>query len=1005
MCCLNRLGTIGPPYSPRQKGKRGTERSPVGGYILEFDVRALGPLEVRVDGDPVALGGPRQRALLAALIVNGGSGLPLDVLTDFLWPEDLPDTGTKTVQVYLSRFRKSFGRARDRIEVASGSYRLRLEPGELDIDRFRTSLAEARQHSRDGDDERAAQLLNQALHEWRGPPFADVAGETFVQPDIARLEELRLGAQEDLIAIRLRGGLDHADGPDIEALAKQHPLREKLWQQWARALYREGRQADALDALRTLRNGLHEDLGLDPMPETEALEAAILNQEAWLTPASAPDVHLPAPASSIVGREPDLAGLAGALRDRRLVSLIAPAGCGKTRLALELAWRSLPEFPDGVWFIELASVTDPALVPATVADGLGATGDSTDPTELVAGFLRGRKCLVVLDNFEQVLGAAAFVTALLARAPDARILVTSRVALDARGERIRRLEPLRTSARDGTPAPAVELFLERAADAGVDLPRHPHTMATVEHLVRGLDGLPLAIELAAARLRVLSLERVAAGLADRLALLTGGPRDAPERQQTLRAAIGWSFELLDPSLRRLVAELSVFAGGFDSSAVRAVASVEAGDVEGGLHQLVGHSLLARASGGAEDRYSMLETIRDYASSQLTESGSRRASLERHVAYYVALAEEAEPELLGSAQGEWLKRLELENDNVRAAMSACGELGLGESLHRIVGALWWFWPLTGHLTEGARWADAALAQFPQVPDRLLARSMFTAGTLALWAARKADIKPTLERSLELFTRVGDVQGRGRALHWLGCHAIETGDLDAGGRLMADASSSAEQAGDVSLKVWISINSHMIPLARDELSAARAVLDRGIEASAQLGDLHSLATCHGNAAWLALLAEDFTAAERNAREAMALFAVAGDPAVLVGGTAVLAAIAIRGQDIDDARALMRQSLPYVSSLGFVEATVWFNFCALVATSSGMPDAAAHLFGTAAKAMSNSSTSEAPAARRYWHVQRELTRGLIGDEAFDLAYERGASSDQATALLIADQVLNRA
>ena len=540
---------------------------------MEF--RILGPLEV--GGEPFR-GGPKPRALLVSLVLARGSPASRERLVDAVWGERPPASAAHALQVYVSELRKAG------IEIDRHGDGYRLHADWLDAAEFEGLLETAREHRRAGRHEEALGSLEDALALWRGPALAGLEGGGTLGVERERLEELRVVAIEDRAESALALGLT-LDLPELERLVTEHPLRERLGGLLMLGLYRAGRQAAALEAYAEIRRALDE-LGLAPAAELRALQSAILRQDAALDvePESVRERrHLPAPATPIVGRREEVEMVASLLRgDTRLVTLTGPGGAGKTRVALRAAHELADAFADGVWFVGLAALVDPALVRPAIAQTLGLAEESLDDE------LRGRELLLLLDNFEQLLDAAPAVGKLLEGAPRLRVLTTSRARLHLYGEHELEVPPLPA-------ADAEELFVSRARATGRELPPGP----LVAEICGRLDGLPLAIELVAARTSEVTLTELVSSLDDRLGLASRGARDLPERQQTLRAAIGWSHDLLGAHEQRLFAHLGAFAGGFTRDAVRAVCGENAAEPLAGLAEA---SLVRRAEDG---RYRML----------------------------------------------------------------------------------------------------------------------------------------------------------------------------------------------------------------------------------------------------------------------------------------------------------------------------------------------------------------------------------------------------------------
>jgi DNA-binding SARP family transcriptional activator len=570
-----------------------------------MDFRILGALEVSEAGRPLPLVGGRQRALLAMLLLRANEPVSVDRLIEDIWGEQPPEAAKKSVQVQVSRLRKTLGSRDGRVVTRPGGYMVRVAPGELDLERFER-LTEGRSALAADDSEPAAERLRAGLELWRGPPLADLSFEAFAQQEIGRLEELRLAAREDRIEADLACGRHTKLVAEIEALVAEHPLRERLRRQLVLALYRAGRQADALEAYRAARAMLIEDLGLEPTPELRQLEQAILTHDPSLqAPAMASASRLPAPLTRTFGRDEDTDAVAALLRrdDLRLVTLIGPGGVGKTRLALEVARELEPELRDGAWFVSLASTAKAEHVASAIAQALGVTPLSGETAAAaVQRFLARKQGLLVLDNLEHLLSAAPLVSDLLAASMELKVLATSREALRLQPEQRYVLAPLDVPA-DGQRA-AVEhaaagaLFIERAGthDHGFELT--DANASAIAEVCQRLDGLPLAIELAAARTAMLGAEELNARLVVALDALGSGPRDAPDRQRTLRATIDWSYRLLSTPEAEAFAHFAVFAGEATTEAAPQVTGAHLNTLEGLIDKQM---LLRRPRPGADPR--------------------------------------------------------------------------------------------------------------------------------------------------------------------------------------------------------------------------------------------------------------------------------------------------------------------------------------------------------------------------------------------------------------------
>ncbi|WP_189961591.1 BTAD domain-containing putative transcriptional regulator [Streptomyces violascens] len=626
----------------------------------------LGPMGI--DGAETAPAGPRLRALLAYLVLNAGHTVPAERLVDALYGDEPPAGAPGALQSQVSRLRKSVD-----IEYGPAGYRLVADPEDVDVLRFEQLAREGARAREAGDPGRAAVLLREALGLWRGPALADLTHAPFAAAQSARLEELRAGAVEELAEAELALGGDPSELlPWLREAVAAHPLRERLRGQLMRALRRGGRGAEALAEYETARTLLAEELGTDPSPELAAVHLSILRgEEARTAPAS----RLPAQLTSFVGRDCELAVLVRLLGSSRLVTLIGTGGTGKTRLALEAAAR----LPGEVCFVDLSAAPRTALA-VRGALGLRDSG-AGDPEAALVEALRDRAVLLILDNCEQIVeDAAALTHRLLSHCPGLRVLATSREALGITGESLRPVGPLDTDA-------AVRLFTDRALAVRPDFEPDDTNSRTVRDICDSLDGLPLAVELAAARLRQLPLAEIADRLDDRFRLLSRGDRTKPERHRTLRAVVEWSWSLLSDEEREFAARLTVFAGGATAEAAGRVCGAGP-DAEDLLASLTDKSLVEAGSG----RYRMLETIRAYASEQLP-SRSRELVGAAHTAYFLELAEAADPELRSADQLRWLERLSAEHANLRASLVRATRDDLPSAL-RLLTALSSFWWLRG-----------------------------------------------------------------------------------------------------------------------------------------------------------------------------------------------------------------------------------------------------------------------------------------------------------------------
>ncbi|MFF0154780.1 BTAD domain-containing putative transcriptional regulator [Micromonospora sp. NPDC005203] len=711
---------------------------PAGGTIGGVQISLLGPLQVRVDPTTtIEIHGARLRRLLILLALAPGRVVSVAHLVDALWEDEPPVAAGNALQALISRLRRAVPGLG--VDARPGGYQLTLDPEAVDLHRFEAAVLAGRALL-PADPGGARKLLEEALALWRGSALADVAGAPFTRAPLARLDELRLTATEELI--EARSALEEPAHlvPWLRELVTVHPLRERLAGQLIRTLHRAGRPSEALAAYERLRADLADTLGADPGPELAALHLAVLRGERADPDVDAPPRSAPAPAfrargalptalTSFVGREQAVDRVGGLLDRARLVTLTGPGGAGKTRLAIECAREVAARFPDGVWLVELAPVTDPAEVPQALLGLLGLReqaffagsrsrippGEATEPTVRAIDALASRRALLVLDNCEHLLDAAAeLADRLLAACPDVRVLVTSREPLGITGEALHPVESLEQPPVGVDPVsaltyPSVRLFADRAAAVRPDFEVDDRTVGPVVGICRSLDGMPLAIELAAARMRAMTADQVATRLDDRFRLLTGGSRTALPRHQTLRAVVDWSWDLLDEADRALWRRLAVFTGGATAAAVERVCGggeLAAPEVLDRLFALVEKSLVI-VSGAGEPRYQLLETIREYGLDRLDEAGEEQRVRRAHADEFLQLAERADRELRGRDQLRWVRRLRAEHDNLHGALRwAIGADEVTRAV-RLTGALGWYWWSRGNRLEGADLAREVL----------------------------------------------------------------------------------------------------------------------------------------------------------------------------------------------------------------------------------------------------------------------------------------------------------
>ncbi|MFI0464325.1 BTAD domain-containing putative transcriptional regulator [Saccharopolyspora sp. 5N102] len=930
----------------------------------------LGPLTVWTDsGAVVPVPGAKVRALLADLLVDAGQPVSADRLVDDIWAEDPPGNPAGTLAAKASQLRRALEDAetggRDLVVSPPPGYR--LATADVDALRFRALLADARETS---DTAARIRVLAEAVGLWRGPAFADFRDAAFTQGAIAQLEELRLVAVEELAEARLSLGEYREVAGDLTTFVAAHPLRERLRAAQLRALYGAGRQAEALDGYEDLRRRLADELGVDPSPELVELQRSLLAQDpALAAPRPQPVVrrrtsNIPAQRTELIGRDTDLGELRRAVTESRLVSLTGPGGVGKTRLALAAAASAADRFPDGTWLVELAplqpTATDEAgWLAEEVAQVIGiraAEDGPADAVEALGEALADKHLLLVLDNCEHVVDHAADLAEhLLGAAPNLHVLATSREPLRLPGEDIVPLQPLSvpaadTSFNDLAQSHAVRLFVNRARASARGFALDADNADAVATLCRRLDGIPLALELAATRVRALDVHEMVSRLDDRFRLLATGHRGAPPRQQTLTAMIDWSWGLLDDTERAVLRRLAIHPGGCTLEAAETVCAATASAGEDGhldaaavadvVARLVDRSLLQQSG----RRYRLLESVTAFSLDRLAEAGEDVTARHAHHAYYLALAERAEPELHGADQQRWLRRLDAEDANLRAALDGFVRDADADSALRLVHALAWYWLLRGRSGLARRWVDAAL----ELGGSARHRAPVLAWRLT-FAFQQGDFNDAASRRHEVsaaLSALDDPAARARAEVILTLSALDSGDEQDLETTVQQTLSTCRELGDrwgvSTIQLALAKSAHsradVDALARHAQEAARSFAELGdrwgrLQAAEWLGglaeltgDLAGAAEIHREAlvlaqelemwgqvaahlgwlGWIAMQHAEFDRARDFAEQVLVLSADHGHDPGRLFATIVLAFTARRDGRPDDAERHLRELL---------------------------------------------------------------------------------------------------
>lgn len=889
-----------------------------------LDIACLGPLTVSLDGRPVPVGGPKQRAVLALLVMHAEEVVPVDRLTDVVWGSTAPRNPRAVLQVYVTNLRR--GLAVERADVGArltnvgGGYRLSLPPDAADWMRFDRLTGQAEERLRGGELDAAADLLRAAVGLWHGPAFPDLVAAEYPPPELGRLEERRLSAIEDLLELDLTLGRSAEVAARSGQLVVEHPFRERIRVARIAALYRCGRQADALAACRATRRFLADELGTDPGPDFVAAEWAVLHQDPVLgRPPARPahgsgGDHLPAAPTSFIGRADELADLHKLLIDGhvRLVTLTGPGGTGKTRLAMAAATAAGSGFADGVGWVALDTISGADRVPGLIAGSLGLTAPpGGDLVSAIDTHLRARRFLLVLDNFEHVMDGWPVVAGILRAAPGVVVLVTSRTPLGISGEQRFEVPQLTTPPPD---APldgvetfdAVRLFTARARLVDRRFTVDSASAATVAEVCRRLDGLPLAIELAAARVAGAGPAELLASLPAGLNAFVEGPRDAPDRQRTLRATIDWSYRRLEPAHRPTFDAFGVFAAAPEPVAVRAVAGAGAGPVSEALGELVRHSLLLPDGAPAEQRFAMLQTVRSFARERLAGDGRESAARRRHAEHYLSVAQAHVARLHGPGQMGAFGLLHRERPEFDAALDWAaghhGDHGDVQLALRLVGVLWDYWQTSGDVGLPRQRALDALARDTRRDPAVRAAALSGAGTLCWLGGDLAAAARHHAEALALYREIDDRVGAAWSTMCLSVQQVHAGALDEAARLARESL----MLGAAARAPLVVSSAHtvlgVVAFYGGDRADAEAHHVRSLAIAREVGDEQNAAQTLINLADVAEEAGDRARAARYVTESLQISARLGDKVKALFAVEAMAELRLRlGAPKDAARLL--------------------------------------------------------------------------------------------------------
>jgi predicted ATPase/DNA-binding SARP family transcriptional activator len=861
---------------------------------MEFGI--LGPLQAVRDGTMLPLGGPRQRAVLARLLLDPGRVVPVDVLIDDVWGGNPPDTATKTLQKYVSELRKSLGP--QVVQTSGRGYSIDVDVGTVDARRFEQLLTA-------GD-------YDGALALWRGEALADVPDVLFAAAERSRLKELRQVAVERRLESELRSGRHVEAIPVLVELTEQCPTREQLCGLLMLALYRSGRQVEALQAFQKHRRRLADEVGLDPAQDLINLERAILRHDPSLNPPptaeQSPTRHngnVRLPVSLFVGRDDERRRIVDALPGNPLVTLVGPGGVGKTRLAMEVAYRLAPSYAGGVWLIDLAALADPNLIAHHVAVtlGIGDQPGQDDEQTILAALEHRAPHVLLFDNCEHLIQHCAFLVDRIVRTcRDTRVLATSRHPLGVDGERVVPIAPLQHD-------DAQLLFVDRATAAGATM--QDAVSAEVGAICRSLDGLPLALELAAGQVRALGPSEVAARIDERLRFVSRR-FDALNRHRTLRDMVAWSHDLVPAATQRVFARLSVFATTMTLDAAASVGGED--DPLEHIATLVDHSLLIREPGASgAPRFRLLDTLRLFAQEKLFATGEVEQAQRAHAEFHLRFVADAGARLCGPAEGAWVDRIEVEEPNLHAALAWAAKRDRILAL-RLAVALWPYWDVQSRERHAVRYFTSVIGgEDPHVPAGLRGWARTAMAELAANAGEARLATRWADEATVLFRSEGDERGLAAALLASGSACCNAGSLDAAERALAEGLQLAQRLGEATLIPRGLHFQSSVAIRRGDHRRAEQLSRQELAAWQALGSLRRQAGARRHIAVALQHQGDLEQAKLLLDEALVVWHDVGDSAAIAHGQTTLADIARVAGDLDGALRLYRQASVEFRAIG--------------------------------------------------------------------------------------------
>ncbi len=1034
--------------------------------VAPLQFRILGPLEVCRGHEMVELSGQRRRVLLARLLASANSTVSTDQLMYELWGDQIRPGSPATLQAYISELRKllspvgSFSSTVAKSSVIltrHPGYQLSVEPLSFDAHSFQEIISKVRSTHESLDVKRVAIMLREALQLWRGPVLGDllseVSADSMLRSYAEGLEALRIWALEERIEADLAIGLHGQLQSELQLLCKEHPLHERFWGQLMLALYRSGRQADSLRAFQKIRSNLDNELGILPSQQLRDLEEAILMQSVdldWVPPKLSetgvaagglikkletdpvvdltqidltqsesvqtaqerPGLHgFPVSMTSFVGRRGEISALNDLLEESRVVTLTGAGGFGKTRLASEVATLNVDRWRDGAWFVDLAEVKDPAVVPMTIAGALGLhVHQNSQVFEALIESCSTREMLILIDNCEQVIEAvASSVATLLARCPSLRLICTSREELRVRGENVWRLDALSLpNIHEGLidldeceNCDSVLLLVERAKNVWPDFMLTEDNAKSVVEICQTLEGIPLAIELAVPLLAILSPDELNARLSDRFRLLSRGSRGLPAHQRTLRATIDWSYDLLTPKEQLLFCRLAVFMSPFTLEAAEAVCVGENQDESCAvgieetldlLERLMAKSLVSivRSENGPT-RYRMLETLRLYALERLRSSGGELATRELHMKYFLKLGEEANEGAHSKSVRSWLPVLSATLADFRSAIDWAFVNDDLEHALRLAGALRWYFSRLGFLEEGWRWVEPVLERRHELSPELRTLALTSASTIAFLLGRHSITVDLGEEGLAEARRLEDPQELAIALIVRGAAAVFEGNVERAVTCFAESTVLCQELGDEWGMAWCQTFWGVGARRMGNLDEALALLEPGIEAFKEMGDEQAQILPLVNMGQVLLLKGDPIRGRSLIDEALQLAYRVGDQVLLATALVFLGRATRVIDGPSQARPLLLKGLSVCQKAeNRVVGAIGVQELAAVALAQGRPEDAVVLAGKAQEFHRESHGAQTRLEEEELQGILQKCRLLLGDELYQAALGRGANLD---------------